>query len=357
MAFETVEFRVAGRLLAHTGCKLSVSAEAVARSASFSVAWTGPGIPCRPDEEATVVVSGELWGTGYVRDVNGSHGRDSRDYEVSFVSRAVDAVECSIEHPTWLKEDADLGAVAQEFDTLGIGIEVAAQTARKAVHKVSPGESLFETLKPDALAQGVLVHDTPAGRLRLADGPEGRQTGALRRGVNIVEASGNLSGANAVSGVTVRGQSSDGTTGTALRLEARAAGAARRRRPRVLVLEGEASTVHVGKRAEWEARRAAGEGARATITVAGWRDAGGRLWTRNHLIEVSDDWLGIEQDMVIATVTLAQDGRAGTTATLEVKDPRALGGRSAHGKSDAAYDAPEPEAKVTVAEPVVGVDY
>src|SRR5690606_20598892 len=140
--FEIIEFRVGGHALPHTSCTLMASAEQAVRQASFDIAWTGPGIPCRPDDEAVIAVSGEIWGVGYVRDVNCDHDERVRQYRVTFVSRAIDAVEASIDHPTMIAEDVDLLEVAQTFDTLGIGVEGEVRTEKKRVHTVVPGESL-----------------------------------------------------------------------------------------------------------------------------------------------------------------------------------------------------------------------
>lgn len=346
MPFETVVLTAGGKPLPHSRCKLDASVEKAVREAGFTVAWSGAGLPCMPDDEATVTVSGELWGTGIIRDVRGNHDAESRRYDVTFVSRTVDAVEASIDHPTGLKRDADLVAIAKEFDTLGIGVEGTPKTLVKPVHKVIPGESLFETIETDARAQGVLIHDDERGRLVLADRPEGRHSGGLALGVNIKQASGQLSGEGNFSEVKARGQASDGVTASVLSPEAIAKGTCYRKRPLIVLNEGEVSSDRLKKRADWEARRGAGQGISATITVPGWRDQGGRLWTRNYLVPVDDDWLGIKQDMLIATASLDQDASGGTTATLTLKDPRALGGENPHGESADAWTAPatsEPE--------------
>lgn len=338
---DLIELTVNNAVLPHTRCQLKSSAEEAVRNATFQVAWNGPGIPCAPDDEATITVGGELWGTGYVRDVRGSHDQRTRDYGVTFVSRTCDATECSIDHPTGLKRDGDLLDIAAEFDKLGIGIDGIVKTPPKPVHKVKPGETLFETIETDARAQGVLVHDTPEGTLKFADRPEGRHRGALALGVNIIRANGELSGARSFSSVKVRGQASEGTTAAALRAEAEAKGTARRERSLILVHEGEATSGRLKKRADWEARRAAGAGTSCTVTVPGFRDEGGRLWTRNFLVAVEDEWLGIEQDMIIATSVLDQDATGGSTATLTLKDPRALGGENPRGKSADAWESPD----------------
>lgn len=336
-----VAFSVEGAALAHTACQLSASAEEAVREATFTVPPAGPGLPCLPGNRATITVDGELWGTGYVRDVRGSHDEGGRAYSVCFVSRTCDATECSIDHPTGLVRDADLMTVARTFDMLSIGIEGEVATERKDRHKIVPGETLFRTIETDARAQGVLIHDTPQGRLKLADRPEGRHEGALRYGGNIVRASGLITEAGRFSAVKVRGQASIGVSPTSLRPEATVTdGGVRRNRPRILPQEGEASSARLMKRAQWEAKRGAGNGTSASVTIAGWRDDAGRLWTRNWLVEVDDPAIGIMQDMVIANVQLDQDSTGGTTAMLSLKDPRALGGGNPRGSSAASWAAP-----------------
>ena len=339
--FETVVFEVAGRPLPHESCSLRADAEEAVRGATFEIAHTGAGLPCEPDDEARVTVSGELWGTGYVRDIYPDHDAERRAYTVTFVSRTCDATECSIVHPTGLARDVDITGIAKEFDTLGIGVESDVETEKKPRHKIAPGETLFETLETEARARGVLIHDTPRGRLKLATRPEGRHVGALRRGVNIERASGALSGATRYSKVKVRGQAAEGTDGTVLRPEGEVVLGGKRERPLIVVHEGEITSERAKKRAAWEAQRGVGNGISCEITATGWRDEGGRLFTRNWLISVEDDWLGIEQDMVIAAVTLSQSGEPeGTVAVLSLKDPRALGGENPRGTSGASWAAP-----------------
>ncbi|BDA84964.1 hypothetical protein Sa4125_25060 [Aureimonas sp. SA4125] len=340
MALETVVLTVGGRVLSHVSCTLTMQATDAVREASFDVAYNGPGVPCEEDEDAIVTVSGEVTLTGYSRDVKGSHDEETRSYTVTVVSRTIDATEASIDHPTGLKKDCDLKEIAEEFDTVGIGIECDAKTLKKRLHKVRPGETLFETLETDARAQGVLIYDTPKGKLKLTDKPEGRHAGALVRGLNIKSASGTLSGRGNFSEVKVRGQSSDGTTSAVLRPEAEAKGTATRKRPLIRIHEGEATSDRMKKRAAWEAKRSAGAAKECSVTVPGWRDAGGKLFAPNFLIEVRDDWLGIEQDMIIASVTLRQDSEGGTEAVLTCKDPRALGGENPRGKSAKGWGAP-----------------
>lgn len=338
---------VAGRTMAHKSCSLQAGAEQAVRNGSFDVAWNMPGLPCRADEECTVTIDGEVWLTGYVRDVNWSHDQEQRDYAVSVVSRTIDATEASIDHPTGFVENCSLSDVATAFDTAGIGCEVLAKTTKKPLHQIVPGETLFQTLERAGRADGVLIRDTEKGSLKITDQPEGRHTGTISLGVNIKQASGTLSGRFNYSKVKVRGQSSVGATGAAMRPEATANGTSDRKRDIIIYHEGELTSDRAKKRAKWESKRAAGKGKAARFTLPGLRDDGGKLWEPNYLVMVVDDWGGLNQDMVIASVNFVQEGESsGTEAHLELKDPRALGGENPRGDSDEGWIAPgdeEPE--------------
>jgi len=335
---------VAGQPMLHTSCTLDAGAEQAVRTGSFDIAWNGPGLPCEEDAECTVTIDGTLWLTGYVRDVNWSHEQEQRDYTIAVVSRTADATEASIDHPTGYIEDATLADVAKAFDTAGIGVEVVAKTAKKALHQIVPGETLFDTLERAGRADGVLIRDTPEGRLKIVDGPEGRHAGGLVFGQNIKRASGTLSGRFNYSSVKVRGQSSVGVTGASIRPEAEAKGTLDRKRTLIIYHEGELTSGRAKKRAGWEAKRAAGRSKAASVTVPGWNDEAGKLWEPNHLVPVVDDWGGLKQDMIIASVSLTQSGEdSGTEAVLTLKDPRALGGENPRGESAKGWSAPAGE--------------
>lgn len=340
MARETITLMVGGVPLAFRRCTLDVSAERAVRQASFDLAYMGPGLPCRDDEPATVMISGELWLTGYTRDLNWSHDAETRTYSVSVVSRTVDATEASIDHPTGFLENCDLPDIGKEFDTSNIGVECLVQATRKALHQINPGDTLFQALETEARARGALISDTPQGKLRITDKPEGRHAGLLARGVNILRASGTLSGRYNYDKVKVRGQASFGTVPGALSPEAEARGTADRKRTLIIYHEGEATSDRLKKRAGWEAKRAAGQGKSARVTVAGCRDAAGVIWTPNRLVGVSDDWGGLAQDMVISALRIEQDAEDGTITELTLKDPRALGGENPRGESAAGWGAP-----------------
>jgi prophage tail gpP-like protein len=59
-----------------------------------------------------------------------------------------------------------------------------------------------------------------------------------------------------------------------------------------------------------------GRGSRATITVQGWSHAAG-LWQPNQLVRVTSALLDVDDDLIVAGVTLTLDEK-GTLAELSV---------------------------------------
>ncbi|WP_438752067.1 phage baseplate assembly protein [Pararhizobium sp. O133] len=337
MMLETV---LASGLPPHESISISVSAEEAVRTASMVVAYVGPGLPAIPGQPVSITASGTLILTGYVRDVNPSHDAETRSCSLTIVSRTVDATECSVLHSTGEVLDKDLAAIAREFDGLGIGVEDDGGLPKEVRHKLNPGESLFHTIERRARGRGILIHDTPEGKLKLATKPAGTHSGSIVRGRGIITASSTLTEKGRHSAVHVRGQMTEGTAAQQLRGQATAKDAGvSRERPLVIRHEGEALTDRMKTRAEWQVKRGAGSASTAEITVSGWRDDGGKIWTENYLVHVDDDWIGVNGMMIIKSVTLDQsDG--GTTATLSLADPRALGGENPRGKTEKAYGAP-----------------
>lgn len=326
----------------HKSISISSSAEEAVSSASLDLVPTSDGVGVTPGQDVTIKAGDDLLLTGYVRDVVPSHDAQSRTLSATVCSRTVDATECSCDHPTGEFIDKDLAAIAKELDGLGIGIESDGDLPKEPRHKLRPGETLFKTIERRARARGILIHDTPKGRLKLATKPEGTHQGGLIWGKNILQASSNLTERGRYSKVKVRGQSSTGTTKQQLRAEAAATDSGvSRSRPMIIPHEGETTIDRMKTRAEWAVKRGVGNSATASIKVTGWRDDGGNIWKRNWLVYVENDWIGIRGMMIIKSVTLDQNGESdGTTATIQVADPRSLGGENPRGKSSKAYSAP-----------------
>lgn len=320
---------------------ISISAEEAARTASGDFVLVGDGVPVSPGLPVTISASGDLLLTGYLRDVNTGYVANDRSLACSFVSKTIDLIEASADHPSGEILDKDLTAIARELDSYGVGIETdGTEFPAEKRHKLQLGESGFSSIERRARGRGALIYDTPKGRLKIATKPEGTHAGTLKRGVNILPgSSASFTEQGRFSEVRVRGQNSDGTDKSQLRPQTKVKDSGVKRK-RVLILphEGEATVDKMRKRAMWQAQRAAGNSVTASLIVTGWRDANGKIWAPNWLVNVEDNWLGIEGVMIIKSVVLHQGDM--TSATLSLSDPRALGGENPRGKTSAGYAAP-----------------
>lgn len=338
--FETVV--IDGIDLPIKSVSISISAEASARTAQASFAVTGTTMPVKKGQPIKISASGTLLLTGYVRDINPSYDAGGqRQLSVSFVSKTVDASETSVVHKTGEVLNKSLPDIAREFDNLGIGIEDDGSFPVEPVHRLIPGESNFDTVYRRIRGRGGLISDTAEGKLKLSTKPAGRHAGSLQRGRNITSASANFTESGQYSDVMVRGQASIGSDAPQLRGQATAKDkGVSRSRPIILAHEGEVLVDRMKTKAEFQAKRGAGEASTASISTIGWRDDGGQIWTPNFLVRVEDDWIYVKGDMVIKSVTLNQDAEGqGTTASISLADPRALGGDNPRGNTDAAYSA------------------
>lgn len=318
--------------------------EQAARTARLTVSDFAGAMPFQPGEPCTITAGGDTILTGYIRTVSPSHDGSRHEVDLEIVSSAVDAVECSVDHPTGFLKDKSLPEIARAFDSCGVGIVCDEDFPVEPRTYLNAGASLFSTIEPIARSHDALIYDTEDGRLRLARRPRGRHAGALAIGAggNIISGAATLTEDRRHSPVIVRGQSSRGQGGAALRIEARAAdNGVRRNRPLIVVLETEATSVKVKARAERHVKRAAGHSREARIVTAGWRDAGGLLWQPHFIVAVADPRLYLDQDMAIKSVTLEQSMDGGTTASLALCDPAALNGEAgASGGSDEAWRTP-----------------
>lgn len=247
------------------------------------------------------------------------------------------------------------------------GIEVDARIEGTVVREVQlqPGDRCFDVIERLCRMQEILVTDDASGRLVLCRAGRDRAASALVQGVNILAASADLDDARRHSEYVVRAQRAanapgagaldggdDGGGGSGGESEAltgwrdaraNAAPAASSRgmraftqirgravdrgitryRPLVLTAEGQADDAEAGRRADWEMRRRVARAVNARITVQGWRQADGRLWTVNEMVSVRSPWLALDRDLLISEVEFVLDGE-GTRTTLVLTLPDAF---------------------------------
>lgn len=347
--------------------EIDYSVEQAARTARLIMSDFGGAFPIEPGRACTVEASGEPVITGYIRDVEPSHDEGQHSVSVSVVSRTVDLVEASIDHPTGFLKNKTVDDIGRAFDTAGIGVEFDKAYPVEPASFVNPGRSWFYHMEPLVRSHQAFIYDDENGRAQVAVKPRGRHSGALSigDGGNIIAATAKLTEKGRHDEVIIRGQSSRGTDATALQPEGRAKdGSVQRRRPRIVVHESETTSGKLKDRAEREVKRAAGFSREATVTVSGWR-AGGMIFRPHWLIAVHDARIYVNQDMAIKSVKLSQaigEGGPGTRAVLTLCDPAALGGEASASSSGEtpsaeAWSTPDVEATLAAPQGTVGVDY
>jgi prophage tail gpP-like protein len=302
----------------------------------------------KPGASCQLLLGGDLVVDGWVDAVEVIY--DERDHVLTVVARdkVCDLVDCAavLDGPhewTGLKLDEIARRLAAPYGvTVEAEVDVGAAFPRFAIQ---PGETAWEALSRAATARGVLVAGDGTGRLRLTRaGQAQRRAAPIVLGENVQRARGVFDHARRYSTVCVRGQGEGGGSAQgiyddsgatpvlveggertlALRGEGRASDAVVRRfRPRVIVAEAAGDARGFAARALWEVRHAAGDGTRVAYTVPGWRAADGKLWRVGELVPVSDPWLGIEAELLVATVIFSLTPSDGSVTEVEVTLPDA----------------------------------
>ncbi len=288
--------------------------------------WMGQGIPWKilPYADCQVLIDDEAILTGYVEDYTPRIGPLEHGTEISGKSKTGDLIECTPEIDGGQFRGYSLAAIARAVCALfGIDVVVEASGASQTFDtvQIERCETAFTFLERLGRLSGVLLTDDPLGRLVLTTAGTVQATGSLVEGVNIQSASARLSSRGRFSHYIVKGQAglSGGATSVQTGLRAEAVDSdVPRFRPKVVMAESQLSLLQMQQRANWLKQSAFGRATEADITVAGWRQADGTLWTRNRLVTVLSPTLGVSADLLIARAEFAITAQAGKVTTLHV---------------------------------------
>ena len=91
----------------------------------------------------------------------------------------------------------------------------------------------------------------------------------------------------------------------------------------VKISETQGTNASLRTRARWEAARQAGLAHRPQVVVRDWRNSARSLWRPNTLVQVVDDFLEVDGELLISTVTYTSDS-GGRKATLSLARPEAF---------------------------------
>lgn len=294
----------------------------------------------KPGREVSVRASGDTLVRGYIDTYAPEFGPDYHRAVVSGRSKAKDAIESSAVHKTGEWKKKTIKEIGEDLlKPFKIGLQSDLQSQPIPVWRLAPGATVFEELEALARQEGALIVGLPDGGLKLTRADKfGMHGGALQEGVNIINASAQISERGKHDRVIARGQKRMGSGESSHRLEYVSRDkTVERHRPLIVLAEGETDSDRLKQRAKWQAQRANGWATTATLKVRGWRDDDGVLWDPEKLVFVEAPRLKISQVMAIRHVRFLQNDSEGTTATMSLVDPQALGGKDGKGKSNDAW--------------------
>lgn len=359
MAFEIVTLKAAGLTFRPVTIAIEIAMDEASRSFETKVKVPGMTQPQLLDALANrppVTIharasdgyslddrdGGDLLLTGFVEKRSPSLRSAESELPISGRSKTGDVVDSAADHDTGEFKNKKAKEV---FTTLAgkqdVGVESDLDHPARPLFRLRPGETIFTAAERWARAEGFAIGDTPEGKLKLAKAGTKRHAGSLTEGLNVVDASAVHDDSKRFGTVKVRAQAPSGYSPDELQIEAEATDTVGGKRLKVIVPPEQIRKADARQRAKWHRDRAAGEGTTCEVTVTGWRDEDGRLWTPGLLVFTEIPSLGIVQDMLIKKVSLKQSDSEseGTQAALSLVDPRAFGGKKGKGsKSGKALD-------------------
>jgi prophage tail gpP-like protein len=303
--------------------------------------WTGQDEPWRilPFGACTLAIGGDTVLTGHIDEYNPSYTEISHKVAIVGRSKTADLVDCTPDIPSGQFTGYTVAAIARSIAGLfGIGVVVQTDQANVVVAntQLQRCETAFSFLERLGRLSGVLLCDDEQGNLVLATAGSQQAAGALIIGQNIKRGSAKISGAKRHSDWIVKGQSGLGVAGgdsyagaggtgnapagsvqTQLRAVAQDPGVPRYR-PRVVLAESQLTQAGMQLRANWLRTYSIGQATKATYTVQGYRQPDGSLWKVNQIVPVQDDWLDINDDLLIVRVKFGVDERLGQVTELDV---------------------------------------
>lgn len=311
------------------------------------VRWHGPegATPITLFAPCQVLLGDDEVLTGYVDQLSGKLAKRDRMQRVGGRSRTADLVDCSAILEGGEFRDSTFAAICRAVtEPFGIEVNDAAGVGGQVIslEAMDQTETCFSFLERVARVANVVLTDDPRGRLVVARSSGARASGTLREGLNVLAAetrldasrrydryivNAQLPGAASWQGIYDINGNEALTPGARPRPNIRAVYTdpdVPRYRPLSIQAEGNVEEPGALARALWQSRRDIARGTELQVTVPGWRQEDGRLWTINELIPVVLPSLGVEADLLISTVSFVLNVNDGAITALTLCPPDAF---------------------------------
>lgn len=279
-----------------------------------------PFMPC------TLAIGGDLVLTGYVDNYEPSYSATEHTVKVGGRSKTCDVVDCVPDVGSGQFSGYTVAQIATALcSPFGVSVVVGAganvgTTIPDATHEKT--ETAYALIEKLCRLHALLAFDNANGNLVIATVGSGGAAGALVEGSNILAAGAKLSGAQRFQKYVVLAQAPElwnggGAAQTQVEGSATDAGVPRYRRHAEMA-ESAGVISDAQLRATWRAKRNFGRGTEATITVQGFRQAGGALWGVNETVLVNSPRLELNRSLLIAKVEYLLDDKSGSRTQLTV---------------------------------------
>ena len=304
----------------------------------FDVEISSPfrlSLTVQPQDVFEAFIGEEIVMSGYIDGVSPTIDAGQHSIQVEGRSKCQDLVDCSAEWPSSQISGTNALEVAQKLAGV-YGIKVSSDVSgqpRIPQFNFTRGETPFDILERICRYSALLLYELADGSLFLTQIGKVSASGVLQEGANIQSGTIKFTANERYSHyaayllpLNVFGDIPSSATGGAFSQVAEIDDpSVYRRRSKFIVAEtvgGQKAPLLAQARLLWEAARRLGRSQAATITVSTWRDAAGKLWEPNTLIDIVSPALGIDtvsdgEKWVIGRVTYSRDA-SGTSAILSV---------------------------------------
>lgn len=281
--------------------------------------------PIRPFQHCRVLIDGDTVITGIIDEVQPGYDMDTHSVSVTGRSLTGQLADCAAGVPTGEMSGLSLAAAARRLiDPFGINVIDLANAAGSFDRiEIEPGETVAEILERLALQRGVFLTDDPQGNLVITRRSERRQ-GRIELGGNARGCEATLSGVEQFSTYEVKGQT-EGSDLWSGPVSASPSGSASDAsvplyRPMVILSETQGDATALRKRAVFEAALRRGRARQWVYELTGWRVDSWTLWEDNTLVTVRDDFMGLDDLLLIISVELSLS-EEGFRARITVAPP------------------------------------
>jgi prophage tail gpP-like protein len=283
-------------------------------------------------DECSVSIGDETIITGYIDDVDDGYDLDSHDVTFNGRDKTADLIDCpydvfanvsELHNQTFLQIIEKL--CSQSSINVILDSALSSETALTTVipvYNIETGTMIYEQISTLCLQYGVLSITDGNGNIKITRSGLTKAYDILQSGVNIKANRLNQSDADRYSVYYAEGPSKSTAFTNKLISEGKLEdNYIKRNRPFIILVGEQATGDTCQKRAAWEARIKAGVSRKVSTQVKGWVQTNKKLWPLNGLVQVVDKKIGINEELLIASINLSLDSTGGEVSNLALVHP------------------------------------